>query len=155
MRWASKKRPLWLSHESQTFFPHLDAILAYTSCLAAFVFSWSFSQVFLSGRQIAKQGGIWIIERSDHSVFCQSLQLLNQIYLPSMFALNDLGKVPVQGYTCKRRGGDVIHLELSTSLLTGITIRKYPVVHFPFHKTCIHLYRETTPTLACTKMLCC
>lgn len=53
---------------------------------------------------------------------CNSLN--NQISLPSMFALNDLGKVSVQGYTCKRRGGDVIHLKLSASLLTGITIRK-------------------------------
>lgn len=40
-----KKWPLWLSQESQAFFPRLDALRAYTPCLAALVFSWSFSRV--------------------------------------------------------------------------------------------------------------
>jgi len=93
--------------KAKPFSAHLDAILASTPSLAAFVFSWSFSSL-LSGHQMMKQGGIEISKEvipvcSVNA--CNSLS--NQIYLPSMFALNDLGKLSVQGYTCKRRGGDV------------------------------------------------
>lgn len=66
---------------------------------------------------------------------CNSLN--NHISLPSMFALNDLWKVSGQGYMCNSRGGDVLHLDLTTSLLAEITIRKYPVLHFPLHRTCV------------------
>lgn len=77
----------------------------------------------------------------------------SQLHLPSRFALSGLGKVSVQGCMCKGRGGDVLHLKLSATLLTRITIRKYPGVYLPLHKTWIHLCRATSPALACSEML--
>lgn len=112
-----------------------------SSCLAARLRS---AVVFELSKEV-------IVVRSVKA--CDSLN--SHISLPSMFALIHLEEMSAQGYTCERRGGDVIRLELSTSLLTRRTIRRYSVVRPPLPKTCVHLYRETSPTWACAKLLCC